>query len=204
MPSPARALLVAAAIAALPSCSYRETYRATLDRLAPADGVTLARACVDELRAGRIDDVERRLDPAIVTVDTRQKLEAIALHFPRSEPRSVELIGSNVVSSPDRWAANLTFQYEFEGEWVAVAVALKRSGDGPLLVHGFHVNGCPTPCSESTPSRSVARASSTSPSWPGRVSSPRSSCSRSSSASGRPTSGGDGRGACSSWSAPRR
>jgi hypothetical protein len=132
-------VLLAVALAAGPSCSYRET----LDRLAPDEEVEFARAYLDHLRAGRWDEIERPLAPALLGAETLSKLEEISGCFPRGEPRSVELIGASVAKGPDWSSTNLSFQYEFDDAWVAASVALKRQGGGPLVVAGVNVNRLP-------------------------------------------------------------
>jgi hypothetical protein len=111
--------------------------------LAPKDEVELARECLGDLRAGRLERVERRLDPALLATDTRSKLGEAAAQFPPGEPRSVELIGANLGTSGGTRSANLLFQYEFEQEWVAAGVLLRREDGGPPLVTAVHVKRLP-------------------------------------------------------------
>ena len=54
-----RALWTLALLAAVSGCSYQEM----LEKIAPKQEVEFAREYLGHLRAGRIDEVERHLDP---------------------------------------------------------------------------------------------------------------------------------------------
>jgi hypothetical protein len=146
-------LLLLAVLTILPGCTYRQM----LEKIAPKDEVEFAKGYLGDLRAGRLVDAERALDPALVGPETSAKLAEVTRYFPPSEPRSVELIGANVGSGPDWWSANLSFQYEFQEGWLAAMVVLARRSNGPLVVASTS-SGCQTRSSASTPSRSAASA----------------------------------------------
>jgi hypothetical protein len=132
-------LLLLAVLTILPGCTYRQM----LEKIAPKDEVEFAKGYLGDLRAGRLVDAERALDPALVGPETSAKLAEVTRYFPPSEPRSVELIGANVGSGPDWWSANLSFQYEFQEGWLAAMVVLARRSNGPLVVTGVHVERLP-------------------------------------------------------------
>jgi hypothetical protein len=115
----------------------------SLAEIAPKEEVELARECLGDLRAGRLERVERRLDPALLSTDTRSKLAEAAAQFPPGEPRSVELIGVNQGTDEGSRSANLLFQYEFEQGWAAAGVLLRREDGGPPRVTGVHVKRLP-------------------------------------------------------------
>jgi hypothetical protein len=123
------------ALLAISGCNYQEV----LEKIAPKQEVEFAREYLGHLRAGRIDEVERHLNPALLGPETHASLQQASRAFPSGEPRSAELIGAHVGTGPNWWTANLSFQYEFDGGWVVTNVALQRSDGGPLLVAGVHV-----------------------------------------------------------------
>jgi hypothetical protein len=128
-----------AAAASLAGCSYR----AMLEKIAPKDEVEFARARLDELRAGQLDQLETHLDAASSNSGTRAELERMMQYYPAAEPRSVELIGSNVGRGPGWWTANLSFQYEFPDAWLVANVVLHRKDGSDLVVKGMHLQRIP-------------------------------------------------------------
>ena len=132
------AVMALSVLASLSSCSSKQI----LEKIAPKAEVEFAKQYLGELRAGRLDEVERQLDVQVRTPDIRIKLAEVASYFPPGEPKSVELIGSHVFQGPDRWSANLSFQYGFENAWLVANVVLERKNGG-LVVMGVHVNRIP-------------------------------------------------------------
>lgn len=146
-----------AAAASLGGCSYRTM----LEKMAPKDEVEFARARLDELRAGRLDQLEAHLDFDASKPGTRAELERMRQYYPAAEPRSVDLIGSNVGRGPGWWTANLSFQYEFQDAWMVANVVLHRKDGSDLVVKGMHLQRIPTHCSTSTPLASLGRGRAT-------------------------------------------
>lgn len=132
---PHRALWTLTLLGAVSGCSYQEM----LEKIAPKQEVEFAREYLGHLRAARIDEVERHLDPALLGPEARAGLEQASRAFPSGEPRSAELIGAHMGTGPGWWSANLSFQYEFDAGWVLANVALRRRDGGPLVVSGVHV-----------------------------------------------------------------
>ncbi len=64
-------------------------------------------------------------------------------YYPAAEPRSLELIGSNVGRGPGWWTANLSFQYEFPDAWMVANVVLYRKAESDLVVKGMHLERIP-------------------------------------------------------------
>jgi hypothetical protein len=146
LPSRRRAALTFSAVLALAASACGERAReATPEEIAPKEEVALARECLGHLRAGRLEEVERHLDPALLGTGTRARLEEAAREFPPGEPRSVELIGANVGKgpSPGSTAASLAFQSQHEQGWIAATVLLRRKDGGPPQVSGLHVRRLP-------------------------------------------------------------
>jgi hypothetical protein len=123
----------------LSGCSYRSM----LDRLAPSNEVEFARVRLDELRAGRLAQLEQHFDAATSNASMRAELERMTRYYPASAPRSLELIGSNVGQGPGWWTATLSFQYEFPDAWMVANVVLSRKDGSDLVVKGIHLQRIP-------------------------------------------------------------
>jgi hypothetical protein len=132
-----------AVIAVTAMCNVGCSYRSMLDRVAPKDEVEFARERLEELRAGRLDQLEMHFDAATSNPSLRSELERMLSYYPSGEPRSVELIGSQVGRGPGWWNANLTFQYEFPDAWMVANVFLSRTDGSNVVVKGMHLERIP-------------------------------------------------------------
>jgi hypothetical protein len=119
------------------------SYRSILDRMAPREEVEFARARLEELRSGRLDQLEKHLDDTSSNSRTRDDLERMMRYYPAGEPKSAELIGSHVGRGPGWWTANLSFQYEFPDAWMVADVVLDRKDGSSVVVKGMHLQRIP-------------------------------------------------------------
>lgn len=143
--TPARRPLVGVALlsvlAALSGCGYRTL----LESIAPKTEVEFAKARFEDLRAGRLDALESHLDLGTATSNptTRADLERARLLIPAGDPKSIELIGSQISEGPGGWTGSFTFQYEFPRAWMLARAFLHRSAGGAVVVKGMHVQPLP-------------------------------------------------------------
>ena len=76
------AVMALSVLASLSSCSSKQI----LEKIAPKAEVEFAKQYLGELRAGRLDEVERQLDVQVRTPDIRIKLAEVASYFPPASP----------------------------------------------------------------------------------------------------------------------
>lgn len=130
----ARVACLAMLVLTLGGCSWE--YWA--EKFIPEEESAYAGDFLEQLRTRDFDGVMSRLDSSLISQVSDQKLTEIADYFPLGEPVSIEIIGSQTHSSPDRWQGNFTFEYQFEDQWAIASTALQRV-DGTLTVIGFRV-----------------------------------------------------------------
>jgi len=114
-----------------------------LKRYTPQDDESLAIDCVDLLRQGRYEEIEKRLDPGMKNSKTRETLIEMASFFP-SNPISTKTVDARVARSRDSSSTSITLEYEFARSWLLVQLII-QTRDGVKTISGFHV----TPIAES-------------------------------------------------------
>ena len=88
-----------------------------------------AKQYVDQLRAGKFDEIEHDADPGIFPVDGHQTLVSMAAMFPAQQPLSVKVVGSETFQEADFYNATITLEYEFPQQWVVVQLSTHEAGD---------------------------------------------------------------------------
>lgn len=104
----------------------------------PADQAA-AKNYIDHLRAHDFDAIEKAADDSIKGADLHDTLVKMADLVPTGDPTSVKLVGAQRLETPDATTVNTTFEYNFDGTWRLINVALKTRGNMKTVV-GFHVN----------------------------------------------------------------
>ena len=95
-----------------------------------------AQGWIARLRARDFDAISDAMDPSTKAGELRATLEKMADAFPPGAPTSTKLVGDNHVTSNDTRMVNLTYEYEFPGQWMLANVAI-RSRAGVDSIVGF-------------------------------------------------------------------
>jgi hypothetical protein len=126
--------LAAAFVVLIGGCNFEEIR----DEFIPQEEAEFAKRHLALYPARDFDEIFSQLNPQLVNDDTRTALEEIASNFPKEEPVDVLVVGSNTMTSPNAWSANLTFQYQFPDTYLVAVVALVKV-DGRLMINGVNI-----------------------------------------------------------------
>ena len=137
-----RLVIVTLSLLVVCGCNPNDFLRNTMDRMAPDDDEALAKECLSALRAGDFKTVTEQLDPQFVKPGIESNLAQVAAMLDHGEPLSLELVGCNVFSTPEKKRSHLTYQYQFTNAWVLAAVTIDTIG-GSKKVFGVNVNPIP-------------------------------------------------------------
>jgi len=110
--------------------------QSSYDSFAPKEDVAVAKGYIDDLRAGRVGEIEALADPTIQSPDLHATLLKIASVFPAGEPKSIKIVGVNLGKTPYSTSDNLSFEYEYANEWVLTNVAVQKK-DGKSTIFGI-------------------------------------------------------------------
>lgn len=109
-----------------------------LQKIASPADQAFAQTYIDRLRHQQFEDIERDVDPSMAGEALHETLVKMAGLIPPGEPTAVTLIGAQRMNMPNWSGLNLTFEYEFSGQWLVTNVAVKRQ-DGKATIVGFRV-----------------------------------------------------------------
>ena len=115
---------------------------AIMKKMTPPGAESKAKGYVDLLQQGKLDLIERDLDPSIVDANTRESLTKMAFAFPIDVPQFVKVVGSHTVKEPDYLRTDIALEYEFPSKWLLANVAIQRKGNITTVV-GFRVDPLP-------------------------------------------------------------
>jgi hypothetical protein len=115
-----------------------------MKKLTSPEDEGVAKHYIGLLRQGSFDQIERDLDPSLKSPDIRETLVKMANLIPASEPDSVKIVGSHILNGPSWRTANITFEYQFSGQWLLINVATQKK-NGVSIITGFHVKPMPGP-----------------------------------------------------------
>lgn len=118
------------------------SYDTALDLFEPKEESAFAKEFLEYIRSGDIETARQHIHEKSLRQDTDDSLRKLTSYFPTGNLVEIKTIGANVFNMPDSWQANLTYQYEFEHEWVVAVVSLYRKND-KLSVLGVTVNRIP-------------------------------------------------------------
>jgi len=93
---------------------------------------------LDELRAGQLDDIEQHLDPKVFKGDNHTLLQNMQAALPQGAPTSVTLFGAQYLTINGNKRFNLSFEYNFSGQWRLANVAIVEEAGIERIV-GMHV-----------------------------------------------------------------
>jgi len=132
---PRIALLALAALLLLNGCSQE----ALLRKFATEEDRKVATECIDTLRAGKIAEIEGRMDPSLRTADTHQVLARMANLLPKGEPSAVKLVGAQLNVGTNGRESNVTYQYSYGDQHYLVNCATRTHG-GERIIFGLNVH----------------------------------------------------------------
>ena len=101
-----------------------------------------AKHYIELLRQSNFDQIENDLDSSLRSPDIRETLTKMANLIPATNPESVKVVGSGVLSGPGLHSANITFEYQFPGKWLLINVASQKK-NGVSTIIGFNVTHIP-------------------------------------------------------------
>lgn len=111
---------------------------ALMKKWTPPEAESIARKYVDLLREGKLDLIERDLDPSIMDSDVGGTFAKMAAMFPAEAPESIRVVGAHVLHRPESTATNITLEYQFPKKWLLVDLTTQRTRNVSTIV-GFHV-----------------------------------------------------------------
>jgi hypothetical protein len=127
-------LIVLMFLLALVACDQRKI----MQEIAPPADQAVATHYIDLLRQQQFDAIESAMDPSLSGPSMRNTLVSMAGLIPAGEPTSITLVGANRLKTTNFESINLTYEYNFSGNWLVANVAIKRH-DSSATIFGFHV-----------------------------------------------------------------
>ena len=111
--------------------------------MVPQAEVAFGKQVFDLLRTRQYAPLEAMLDPEITQGQpVRAQIEGAAALFPSERPKDVRAIGFAVRTFNEIRTVELTYEYEFERQWLVTSLVL-RQVSGRQLVSGFRVTPAP-------------------------------------------------------------
>ena len=130
----------------LAGCSPEKSFKNMKDRVV-LDDDSFAQKYLDAISSRDIETAIELLDPQLHQPDTESNLNEIADFFDPGAPVSMEFIGFNVFSTPEKRRSNLTYQYQFTNSWLLASVVVDTIGDEKHVM-GITVNPIPASLGE--------------------------------------------------------
>ena len=110
-----------------------------MKKIAKPQDEQVVRSYVQHLQEHAYDRIEQELDPRLRTDDLRGNLTTMSRLLPVQEPKSVKVIGYQVVRHPDSSrTTTITLEYEFSNQWLLAELVREQRGD-ESAVTGFHL-----------------------------------------------------------------
>jgi hypothetical protein len=101
-----------------------------------------AQRYLDLLMHGKVDEIQKDLDPAITEPDMREKLLQVADWLPAEEPRSIKVVDSRTIRNPQFNRTDIGYECEFQGSWYLVTMSIARRPSAVSIL-ALHVNRLP-------------------------------------------------------------
>lgn len=125
-----RRWLILISILLLAGCSSRQA----IEKLSTPADQALAKIYIADLQAGRLDDIEKRLDPSLKTAGVHETLARMTNLLPPGPPTSVKAVGAHKLISPAGTQTNTTLEYQWGDKWVLCNVAVLTSATAQTIV----------------------------------------------------------------------
>src|SRR5262249_23178638 len=108
--------------------------QALLNRIVSEQDQEQARATIEDLRARRIDDIEKELDPSLRSEKTHAELIRMAGVVPAAEPVSKKLVGARTSVNNQGTLKEMTFEYAYPGNrWLLLRVGAREVSGNRVL-----------------------------------------------------------------------
>ena len=108
-----------------------------LEKLTPKEEVALAKQMIAQVAAHDYAALEPQLDVSLQSPDLHDKLEEVAKLIPAGEPKNIKTVGAVTTSMRSVTRYDLTFEYQYEHDWLIVNTLLERR-DGKIKLAGMH------------------------------------------------------------------
>ena len=106
---------------------------AVFDSLVPKEESKFAQDLVTKVVARDFAAVDAVMDAEHRPADLQAALENLLRFVPAGTPKSVKVVGINVMRGPSSTTYHLTYEYEYPSGWLMAAVLLARRDDKLLL-----------------------------------------------------------------------
>lgn len=140
---PLRTTLCMLGVLLLAGCSQADL----VEKFASEDDKKRVTECIDQLRSGDIASIEKQIDPSLRSPQLHDTLVQLAEAMPDDEPDSVKLVGVQTNVNNGVRTANLTYEFNFGGNWLWANCAFKKDGE-MLTIIGVSVQPQPGPWEE--------------------------------------------------------
>ena len=107
--------------------------------LIPKDLEQFAKDYFDLFRSGNFDEIKKHSNPELISPETESQLIATAKKFPTGELIEIEMIASNLHSSPEKLQAYISYQYQFSNGWAVTEILLSKMAD-QIIVERVYVD----------------------------------------------------------------
>ena len=104
-----------------------------MNAFVPEKEAAVGKSYVEDIRTRNFAPVEARIDARYRDAALRGKLEAMAADFPNEAPKTIKVVGSNIVTINGRTSYNFTYEYEFPHGWVLGHITYTGSG-GDMVI----------------------------------------------------------------------
>jgi hypothetical protein len=118
-------ICIALSAIVLAGCDQQKLF----DSFIPKDEAAIGQGYIEDIRARNFQPVIDKINPAYKSPALLSTLEKMASAFPPEKPKSIKVVGSNTVSSPERTMYNLTYEYEFSHKWALGHIYFGKSGN---------------------------------------------------------------------------
>lgn len=115
-------------------CSYEDVKESII----PKEESSFAKDYLDQLRLKNYEYIMSQMHPELLEKVTTEELDKLSGFFPKGEPKSTEIMGSNVREFNGVWSANFSFESQFNDGWSISSVSMTKK-DEKILVTGVNV-----------------------------------------------------------------
>ena len=107
-------------------CLLGSSQAVGMNAFTPSQDDPRAKNYLDLLLQGKVDQIQRDIDPSVVDLNIEEKLVKIAESLPAETPKSIRVV-SELSSEEDGYSVtSTTFACEFQNAWYLVTVTLRK------------------------------------------------------------------------------
>lgn len=122
-------------ISLLSSCSQEDLIHAIADKTT----VEKAKEYVLFLQNSSVSDVKKELPSNVAQSTSDQKIKKVLSRIPDGKPDNVKLMGYQSNTTPKNTRTNVSFQYKYGQEFLAITIRLAHKQEGEYELVGFNV-----------------------------------------------------------------